>query len=94
MLDISLRPVGLQKKCVQLHGTSSGNELSYDFRLIISSVFEQNSVLDTNSYKFQMRWLNAGAPKATNLNPPEKFLNVQLPPSPAPLVPNRGLLPS
>ena len=32
MSDLSLRPAGLQKKCVQLYGTSSGNALSYDFR--------------------------------------------------------------
>ena len=31
MLDLSLWPVGLQKKCVQLRGASNENELSHDF---------------------------------------------------------------
>ena len=42
MLDLRLWSVGLQEKHVQLRGTSSANELSYDFCLITSSFFEEN----------------------------------------------------
>ena len=36
MLDLRLWPVGLQKKCVQLRGTSNATESSYDLCLITS----------------------------------------------------------